>query len=160
MHRSAWLRLMRQMSQDAQAGEGLSGIADSGSIGPHTYSFRDGILRFVPSGEVQGEHVAGLVLLLRRYGQSEACLQCLFEPQGSPRPTPEARRLLVEYLRTHRQRLNIATCGATLPLRTMISLVSAAARVLGGYQLQVTHFDDREAALQFLQKSREEGASV
>ncbi len=151
---------MRGMSQDAQGGEGLAGIEESGRIGPHAYSFRDGILRFVPSGEVHGEHVAGLVSLLRRYGQSETCLHCLFDPQGSPRPTPEARRHLVEYLRTHRPRLNIATCGATLPLRTMISLVSAAARVLGGYQLQVTHFDDREAALQFLQKSRAEDASA
>ncbi len=129
------------------------GADASGLIGPHAYAYRDGILCFQPRGEVRGEHAAQLVTLLQRYSVPSRTLQCLFEPQGSPRPTPEARRVLVEYLRTQRPRLNLAICGAPLLVRTMIGLVSSAARVLGGYQLSVTHFGDRETALQFLQQA-------
>ncbi len=124
--------------------------ADSDS--PHTYTFSEGILTFAPRGAVLPQHASQLVALLRRYSQPDRPLPCLFDLRHAPEPTPEARRLIVQYLRSEKPRLCIATHGAPLRLRAMLALVSAAARVVGGYDLQVTHCEDEGEARQSLRQ--------
>lgn len=99
------------------------------------------------------EHAAQLVALLRQSGRPGQPLLCLFDMSGSISPTPEARRVIVEFLRTSKPRILIATHGASLHLRAMLALVGAAARMLGGYNLRVAHFERREEALQQLRQS-------
>lgn len=122
-------------------------------IGPHEYSFDEGILSFAPRGLVLPEHAQQLVGLFQQHGSPNQTLHCLFDLTGAPRPTPEARRVVVEFLRRARPLLLIATHGAPLHLRAMLALVSAAARVVGGYQLRVIHSEHREAALRVLRQS-------
>jgi hypothetical protein len=122
-------------------------------IGPHEYSFSEGILCFAPRGVVLPEHAAQLVALLEQHGRPSQALPCLFDLTGAARPTPEARRVVVDFLRSRNPQISIATYGAPLYLRAMMALVSSAARVLGGYQLQIRHFEGREESLQYLRQS-------
>src|SRR5262245_44975158 len=92
-------------------------------IGPHEYSFRDGILSFAPRGLVLPEHAAELVGLFEQHGHADKPLLCLFDLSRSLTPTPGARLIVVEFLRRVRPRLVIATQGAPLRLRAMLALV-------------------------------------
>ena len=116
----------------------------------HEYSFSDGILTFAPHGPVLPEHAAQLVSLFRQHARPAQPLPCLFDMTGAPAPTPAARRVIVDYFRCEKPQIVIATHGAPLHVRAMLALVGAAARVVGGYALQVSHFDTRESACQYL----------
>ena len=128
-------------------------MVETSHIGPHEYSFAEGILFFAPRGLVSPEHAAQLVVLFKKHGRIDHPLACLFDLTGSPSPTPAARRVIVEFFRNTKPQLRIATHGAPLHLRAMLALVSAAARVVGGYHLQVAHFERREEAVQSLRQT-------
>lgn len=128
-------------------------MIDASHIGPHEYSFREGIFCFTPRGPVLPEHATQLVELFQKYGGGERPLGCLFDLTASPSPTPAARRIVVAYFRSARPRLIIATHGASLPLRAMVALVASATRVLAGYDLNVTHCSQREEAWEYLRRA-------
>lgn len=122
-------------------------------IGPHEYLFSEGILSFAPRGAVLPEHATQLVVLFQQHTRPSQTLPCLFDLTGAPTPAPEARRVIVEFFRSFKPRILIATYGASLRLRAMLALVSSAARVLGGYQLRVAHFEQRDEALAHLRRA-------
>lgn len=128
-------------------------MVQTNHIGSHEYSFSEGIFSFAPRGMVRPEHAAQLVVLLEQYGRPGHPLVCLFDLSGSPDPAPAARRVVIEFFRRTKPQLFIATHGAPLHLRAMLALVSAAARVVGGYHLNVAHFARREEARQFLRQT-------
>lgn len=128
-------------------------------IGPHEYSFDKGIFCFAPRGVVAPEHASQLVVLLRQHGRHSQTLLCLFDLTASVTPTAEARRVIVEFLSSSNPQMLIATYGGQLQLRAMMALVTAAARVLGGYYLQVRHFKEREQALHHLRQAERGGSA-
>ncbi len=130
-----------------------SSEAGASSIGPHQYSVSEGILTFAPRGVVLPEHAAQLVALFRQHMRPGQPSACLFDLTGAPAPNPTARRSIVEFFRSDKPQMIIATCGASLQVRAMLALVSAAARVVGGYHLNVTHFERREEAAEYLRKT-------